>query len=56
MLRACYEAGPGGYDMHTPPVASLFAAFLGYNPIRELLAPIGVLSRTYVILVVLSAC
>ena len=30
---------------HTPPVASLFAAFLGYNPIRELLAPTGVLSH-----------
>jgi MFS family permease len=28
-----------------PPVGSLFAAFLGYNPIRELLAPSGVLSR-----------
>jgi len=27
----------------TPPVGSLFAAFLGYNPIQELLAPSGVL-------------
>ncbi len=26
-----------------PPVGSLFAAFLGYNPMRELLAPSGVL-------------
>ena len=24
---------------NTPPVGSLFAAFLGYNPIAELLAP-----------------
>jgi MFS family permease len=28
-----------------PPVGSLFAAFLGYNPIHELLAPTGVLHR-----------
>ncbi len=28
-----------------PPVGSLFAAFLGYNPIHELLAPTGVLAK-----------
>jgi MFS family permease len=28
-----------------PPVASLFAAFLGYNPVRELLAPTGALAH-----------
>nr|WP_245645419.1 MFS transporter [Pseudonocardia acaciae] len=28
-----------------PPVGSLFAAFLGYNPIHELLAPSGVLAH-----------
>ena len=28
-----------------PPVSSLFAAFLGYNPVQELLAPTGVLTR-----------
>jgi MFS family permease len=28
-----------------PPVGSLFAAFLGYNPIRELLTPTGVLAH-----------
>ena len=28
-----------------PPVGSLFAAFLGYNPMGELLAPSGVLAR-----------
>jgi MFS family permease len=28
-----------------PPVGSLFAAFLGYNPIKQLLAPTGVLAR-----------
>ena len=26
-----------------PPVASLFAAFLGYNPVHQLLGPTGVL-------------
>jgi hypothetical protein len=29
---------------NTPPVSSLFAAFLGYNPMAELLAPSGGLS------------
>jgi MFS family permease len=28
-----------------PPVSSLFAAFLGYNPVHELLAPTGVLAH-----------
>jgi hypothetical protein len=28
-----------------PPVGSLFAAFLGYNPIAELLAPSGALHQ-----------
>jgi MFS family permease len=28
-----------------PPVGSLFAAFLGYNPVHSLLAPTGVLSK-----------
>jgi len=28
-----------------PPVGSVFASFLGYNPIQSLLAPTGVLSR-----------
>jgi hypothetical protein len=28
-----------------PPVGSLFAAFLGYNPIKQLLAPTGVLGH-----------
>ncbi len=28
-----------------PPVGSLFAAFLGYNPVQELLAPTGVLAH-----------
>ncbi|MGO9078196.1 MAG: MFS transporter [Streptosporangiaceae bacterium] len=28
-----------------PPVGSLFSAFLGYNPVHELLAPTGILAR-----------
>jgi len=28
-----------------PPVSSLFAAFLGYNPVHQLLAPTGVLTH-----------
>lgn len=33
---------------NTPPVGSLFAAFLGYNPIQSLLAPTGVLANPHV--------
>ncbi len=29
---------------NTPPVGSLFAAFLGYNPIESLLGPTGLLA------------
>jgi MFS family permease len=32
-----------GRIAHLPPVASLFAAFLGYNPVQQLLGPTGVL-------------
>jgi hypothetical protein len=32
----------------TPPVGSLFAAFLGYNPIQSLLGPTGVLASPHV--------
>jgi MFS family permease len=35
-------AGVAGAIGQTPPVGSLFAAFLGYNPIKSLLAPTGV--------------
>ncbi|MEZ0364028.1 MFS transporter [Mycobacterium sp. pUA109] len=38
-------AGIADQVAHTPPVGSLFAAFLGYNPIAELLAPSGALQR-----------
>ena len=30
---------------HLPPVSTMFAALLGYNPVRNLLAPTGVLAR-----------
>jgi MFS family permease len=30
---------------HLPPVATVFAALLGYNPVQHLLAPSGVLAR-----------
>ncbi|MGH8918068.1 MAG: MFS transporter, partial [Actinomycetes bacterium] len=30
---------------HLPPVSTLFAALLGYNPVRTLLAPSGVLAK-----------
>jgi hypothetical protein len=30
---------------HLPPVSTLFAALLGYNPVRNLLTPSGVLSK-----------
>jgi len=38
----------------TPPVGSLFAAFLGYNPIAQLLAPSGALQQTGVNAAVLT--
>jgi MFS family permease len=38
-------AGAAGRVAHQPPVGLLFAALLGYNPIRSLLAPTGILAR-----------
>lgn len=38
-------AGVADQVAGTPPVGSLFAAFLGYNPIAELLGPSGALAR-----------
>ncbi|ODR11954.1 MFS transporter [Mycobacterium shimoidei] len=37
------DASVANQVAHTPPVGSLFAAFLGYNPIAELLGPSGAL-------------
>ncbi|HET9877339.1 MAG TPA: MFS transporter, partial [Mycobacterium sp.] len=39
------SAGVADRVANTPPVGSLFAAFLGYNPIAELLAPSGALQQ-----------
>jgi MFS family permease/cytidylate kinase len=38
-------AAAAGRVAHQPPVGLLFAALLGYNPIRSLLAPTGILAR-----------
>jgi hypothetical protein len=38
-------AGIAHQIANLPPVGSLFAAFLGYNPIQSLLAPTGALAR-----------
>jgi len=44
-LQAQGVSAPVAQDVaHLPPVGSLFAAFLGYNPIAELLAPSGALN------------
>ncbi|MGY4103356.1 MFS transporter [Nocardia sp. R16R-3T] len=39
------SAGAASQLADLPPVASLFAAFLGYNPIQELLGPSGELAK-----------
>ncbi|WP_433685901.1 MFS transporter [Nocardia sp. CA-119907] len=39
------SAGAATQLADLPPVASMFAAFLGYNPIQELLGPTGELAR-----------
>ena len=38
-------AGPAGQIADLPPVGSLFASFLGFNPIETLLKPFGVLDK-----------
>jgi MFS family permease len=38
-------AGVAAHVAHLPPVSTLFASFLGYNPIASLLRPSGVLAR-----------
>ena len=45
-LRAhSVPAGVAAHIAHLPPVSTLFAALLGYNPVRHLLAPSGTLAR-----------
>jgi MFS family permease len=38
-------AAVAAHVAHVPPVSTLFASFLGYNPLRSLLAPYGVLQH-----------
>jgi MFS family permease len=38
-------AGIAAHIAHLPPVSTLFSALLGYNPVKSLLAPSGVLSK-----------
>jgi MFS family permease len=39
------DAGVAGEIAGLPPVSSLFAAFLGFNPVRQLLGPSGALDQ-----------
>jgi MFS family permease len=49
MYRGLVAVGVSPAAAHTvsaePPIASLFSAFLGYNPIRQLLGPTGALAH-----------
>jgi MFS family permease len=49
LYRGLVAAGVNPAAAHTvanePPIGSLFSAFLGYNPIQELLGPTGALQR-----------
>jgi MFS superfamily sulfate permease-like transporter len=39
------DAGVAGQIAGLPPVSSLFAAFLGFNPVQQLLGPTGALDQ-----------
>jgi MFS family permease len=49
LYRGLVAAGVAPAAAHTvanePPIGSLFSAFLGYNPIKELLGPTGALTK-----------
>jgi len=49
LYRGLVAAGVPAAAAHTvasePPIGSLFSAFLGFNPVRELLGPTGALAR-----------
>jgi MFS family permease len=49
LYKGLVAAGVSPAAAHTvasePPIGSLFSAFLGYNPIKELLGPTGALAR-----------
>jgi MFS family permease len=45
LTAAGVPAGPARLVANEPPIGSLFSAFLGYNPVQELLAPTGALKH-----------
>jgi MFS family permease len=45
LVSAGVAPGPAHIVASKPPIGSLFSAFLGYNPIKELLGPTGALSH-----------
>ncbi len=45
LTAAGVAAGPARAVASEPPIGSLFSAFLGFNPIKELLGPIGALKH-----------
>jgi MFS family permease len=45
LIAAGVAPGPAKLVSSEPPIGSLFSAFLGYNPIKELLGPTGALNK-----------
>ena len=45
LVAAGVPSGAARQVANEPPIGSLFSAFLGYNPVKELLAPTGALSH-----------
>jgi MFS family permease len=45
LTAAGVPSGPAHLVANEPPIGSLFSAFLGYNPIQELLGPTGALKQ-----------
>ncbi len=45
LTAAGVAAGPARQVANEPPIGSLFSAFLGYNPVQQLLGPTGALSH-----------
>jgi MFS family permease len=45
LTAAGVAPGPARLVANEPPIGSLFSAFLGYNPIKELLGPTGALAK-----------
>ena len=45
LVAAGVASGAAHLVAHEPPIGSLFSAFLGYNPVKELLGPTGALQH-----------